>query len=240
MTDIDPLITAHADAAEESLASARACVRTAAAAIARADCCTALHGASADVSVALAQCGLQISREVDDRAIDGLRLSLQLACLLCLAQSLRCSLVEVLADAAALACAPLDGGRSWPKVPSRHGLQPALCMAAVVNLDSVTSLAQSLVLERGEALTPLGHKLLAGLLVVQLARLLAHPRRGRQAAARSIAAHPRTTPTRPPGHGRCIAIAPNAKKTHSRQAMCQFSPYISVPSLKVTRMSPLP
>ena len=68
--------------------------------------------------VALAQRCLQISREVDDRAIDGLRLSLQLACLLCLAQSLRCSLVEVLADAAALACAPLDGGRSWPKVGS--------------------------------------------------------------------------------------------------------------------------
>lgn len=55
MTDIDPLITAHADAAEESLASARACVRTAAAAIARADCCTALHGAIDGVSVALAQ-----------------------------------------------------------------------------------------------------------------------------------------------------------------------------------------
>ena len=138
-------------------------------------------GGSCTLSVALAQCGLQISREVDDRAIDGLRLSLQLACLLCLAQSLRDSAVVVLADAAALAGAPLDGGRSWPKVPSRHGLQAALCMAAVVNLDSLASLAQSLVLERGEALTPLGHKLLAGLLVVQLARLLAHPLRGEAA-----------------------------------------------------------
>jgi len=55
MTDIDPLITAHADAARQSRQRSHGCIREAAAAIARADGCPTLHGASADVSVALAQ-----------------------------------------------------------------------------------------------------------------------------------------------------------------------------------------
>ena len=55
MTDIDPLITAHADAARQSRQRSHGCIREAAAAIARADGCPMLHGAFDGVSVALAQ-----------------------------------------------------------------------------------------------------------------------------------------------------------------------------------------
>ena len=85
--------------------------------------------------------GLDVARQVDDGAVGGFSLAFQLARLAGTGQPLGGVLVVLLAFAAALAGAPLDGGGRWPKVLRWLGVQAAFGVAAVVNLHRVACFA---------------------------------------------------------------------------------------------------